>query len=149
LRGVVQRVSRASVTVEGETVGQIGKGFAVLVGVEEGDTDSDVAYLCDKISGLRVFEDDEGKMNLSLDEVGGQVLVISQFTLIGDCRKGRRPSFIRSAPMDVAEKLYLEVADGLRARGLTVQTGKFRAEMEVELLNQGPVTLLLDSRKGF
>jgi len=149
MRAVVQRVSRASVSVEGESVGAIGMGFMVLLGVEEGDGEPDVAYMVDKIAGLRVFEDDAGKMNLSPLDVGGAVLVVSQFTLIGDCRKGRRPSFVRSAPFDVAEKLYLEVAEGLKHRGLTVATGKFRAEMQVELVNEGPVTLLLDSRKGF
>lgn len=149
MRAVVQRVSRSSVTVDGQVVGKTGKGLAVLLGVEEGDTAQDVAYICDKVSGLRVFEDEQGKMNLALADVGGQVLLVSQFTLIGDCRKGRRPSFTRSAPMDVAEKLYLEVAHGLRGKGLVVETGKFRADMDVELVNQGPVTLLLDSRKGF
>lgn len=149
MRAVVQRVRRARVEVGGECVGAVGKGFLVLVGVEEGDDEADVAYLCEKISGLRVFEDDAGKMNLSLADVGGEVLVVSQFTLLGDCRKGRRPSFTRSAPPEAAEALYLRVAEGLRRAGHTVATGRFRAEMDVELVNEGPVTLLLDSRKGF
>ncbi len=149
MRGVVQRVSSAAVTVGGKCVGSIGTGFMVLLGVEEGDTVSDADYLVDKISGLRVFEDDEGKMNLPLEAVDGEVLLISQFTLIGDCRKGRRPSFVRSAPLALAEELYLRVASGLKEKGHRVETGVFRAEMSVELVNEGPVTLLLDSRKGF
>ncbi|TAL17775.1 D-tyrosyl-tRNA(Tyr) deacylase [bacterium] len=149
MRGVVQRVKCASVTVAGEEIGRVGKGFLVLLGVEEGDTLTDVEYIVDKIAGLRVFEDRERKMNLPLGEVGGGVLLVSQFTLLGDCRKGRRPSFTRSAPMDLAESLYLRVAEGLRGEGFFVATGKFRAEMEVSLVNEGPVTMLLDSRKVF
>lgn len=149
MRAVVQRVSRASVTVESQKIGEIGLGFMVLLGVEEGDTGADVTYLVEKISGLRVFEDDSGKMNLSLAEVSGGVLVVSQFTLFGDCRKGRRPSFVRSADPNLAESLYLSVAEGLKSKGHPTFTGKFRAEMEVELVNVGPVTLLLDSRKLF
>jgi D-tyrosyl-tRNA(Tyr) deacylase len=149
VRGVVQRVKRASVAVAGEEIGSVGKGFLVLLGVEEGDTLADVEYIIDKIANLRIFEDGDGKMNLSLGEVGGGVLLVSQFTLLGDCRKGRRPSFTRSAPMDLAENLYLRVAEGLRGKGLFVATGKFRAEMEVSLVNEGPVTMLLDSRKVF
>jgi D-tyrosyl-tRNA(Tyr) deacylase len=149
VRGVVQRVSSASVTVAGEEIGRVKKGFLVLLGVEEGDTLTDVEYIVDKVAGLRVFEDSGGKMNLSLQDVGGGVLLVSQFTLLGDCRKGRRPSFVRSAPMQLAESLYENVAAGLRGRGLPVATGKFRAEMEVSLVNEGPVTLLLDSRKVF
>lgn len=149
MRGVVQRVKCASVTVSGEEIGRVGKGFLVLLGVEEGDTLTDVEYIVDKIAGLRVFEDREGKMNLPLGEVGGGVLLVSQFTLLGDCRKGRRPSFTRSAPVELAEDLYRKVAEDLRTAGLFVATGKFRAEMEVSLVNEGPVTLLLDSRKVF
>lgn len=149
MRSVVQRVSSASVSVGGAVVSSISKGFLVLVGVEAGDAAADVAYTVDKVSGLRVFEDDAGKMNLALAEAGGEVLLVSQFTLFGDCRKGRRPSFTGSAPPDLAEKLYLEVAEGLRARGHGVATGVFRADMRVALVNEGPVTLLLDSRRLF
>lgn len=149
MRAVVQRVSSASVTVEDERVGEIGTGLAVLLGVEEGDGPSDVEYMCNKLEGLRVFEDEEGKMNLSTADVGGGFLVISQFTLLGDCRKGRRPSYVRSAPPEEANALYEEVAQGLRGRGFEVATGRFRAEMKVELVNEGPVTLLVDSRKVF
>lgn len=149
MRAVVQRVSRASVTVDSECVGSINKGFAVLLGVEEGDTDDDAEYMCNKVAGLRVFEDTEGKMNLSLEEVGGELLVISQFTLLGDCRKGRRPSFVRSAPPELADKLYQNTVEGFRRRGFTVATGKFKAEMKVELVNEGPVTLLIDSNRVF
>jgi D-tyrosyl-tRNA(Tyr) deacylase len=149
MRSVVQRVSSASVKVGGALVSSIGQGFLVLLGVEEGDRETDVSYTIDKISGLRVFEDSEGKMNLALGDAGGEVLLVSQFTLLGDCRKGRRPSFTCSAPPDVAERLYLDVAEGLRSRGHKVATGVFRADMEVALVNQGPVTMLLDSRKLF
>lgn len=149
MRAVVQRVSRASVTVDSRPVGTIGKGFLVLLGVEEGDAETDAAYIVDKISGLRVFEDSQGKMNLSLAEVSGEVLVVSQFTLLGDCRKGRRPSFVKSGDPALAETLYLSVARALEARGHRTETGRFRADMEVELVNSGPVTLLLDSRKLF
>lgn len=149
MRAVVQRVSSASVSVGGVPVSSIGLGFLVLLGVEAGDGGPDVAYIVDKISGLRVFEDAEGKMNLALADAGGEVLLVSQFTLLGDCRKGRRPSFTASAPPDAAERLYLEAAEGLRQKGLKVGTGVFRADMRVELVNQGPVTMLLDSRRLF
>lgn len=149
MRAVVQRVSRSSVRVGGEVIGAIGTGFLVLLGAEEGDSPQDVGYIVDKVSGLRVFSDSEGKMNLSLAEVGGEVLVVSQFTLVGDCRKGRRPSFVRSGDPALAERHYLMVVEGLAARGHRVETGCFRADMEVELVNDGPVTLLLDSRKCF
>jgi len=149
MRAVVQRVKRAEVRVSGEVVGAIATGLLALVGVEEGDSEEDVAYLADKIAGLRVFEDAEGKMNRSAVEVAGGVLLVSQFTLLGDCRKGRRPSFTTSAPPDLAEALYLSVSRRLREHGLPVATGRFRAEMEVELVNDGPVTLLLDSRRRF
>ena len=149
MRAVVQRVSHACVSVDGRPVGTIDKGFLVLVGVEEGDGEEDGRYIAEKVAGLRVFEDDAGKMNLALADVNGAALVVSQFTLLGDCRKGRRPSFVRSAPPDIAEHLYGFVAEQLRARGVPVQTGVFRAEMEVALVNSGPVTLLLDSRRGF
>ncbi len=149
MRAVVQRVSRAEVRVGGETVGSVGRGLLVLVGVEGGDGEADAAYVAEKTAGLRVFEDAGGKMNLSAREVGGGVLVVSQFTLLGDCRKGRRPSFTTSAEPATAEVLYGSVARRLADLGLPVATGRFRAEMEVELVNEGPVTLLLDSRRGF
>lgn len=146
---MVQRVSRASVRVGDQVVGDVGRGFLVLVGVEDGDGESDAGYVAEKVSGLRVFEDSDGKMNLALADVGGAILVVSQFTLLGDCRKGRRPSFTTSAPPEQAERLYLDLVDRLRASGHPVSTGRFRADMEVELVNEGPVTLLLDSRRGF
>lgn len=149
MRCVVQRVTHASVTVEGETVGAIGPGFMVLVGVQEGDAETDAAYCAAKISGLRVFEDDEDKMNLSLADVGGQVLLVSQFTLMGDARHGRRPSFSGAARPEQAEPLFLRLVSLLEQTGLRVETGRFRTHMEVELVNDGPVTILLDSKKGF
>ncbi len=149
MRAVVQRVSRAEVRVGGETVGSVGRGLLVLVGVEAGDGEADAAYVAEKTAGLRVFEDAGGKMNLSVREVGGGVLVVSQFTLLGDCRKGRRPSFTTSAEPAAAEALYGSVVRRLADLGLPVATGRFRAEMAVELVNDGPVTLLLDSRRGF
>ncbi len=149
MRCVVQRVARASVTVAGEVVGEIGAGFMVLVGVAEGDTEADAAYCAGKISGLRVFEDSEDKMNLSLADVGGSVLLVSQFTLLGDARHGRRPSFIEAARPETAEPLFTRLKDMLLEAGLAVETGRFRTHMEVTLLNDGPVTILLDSRKTF
>jgi D-aminoacyl-tRNA deacylase len=149
MRAVVQRVTRGSVTVDGEVVGQIGRGFVVLVGVADGDTPEDAAWLAAKVAGLRVFEDAEGKMNLALGEVGGEVLVISQFTLLGDCRKGRRPGFDAAARPEVAVPLYEAVVTALRATGLRVETGRFQTHMAVELVNDGPVTLLLDSQRVF
>ena len=149
MRAVVQRVSRASVTVEKEVTGAIERGFLVLLGVSEDDTQDDVIYLAGKIAGLRVFEDDAGKMNRSLDEVGGKILVVSQFTLLGDCRKGRRPSFIKAAAPELAEELYRSFVAEIRGQGIEVQTGRFQKHMDVELINDGPVTLLLDSRKQF
>jgi D-aminoacyl-tRNA deacylase len=149
MRAVVQRVSRASVTVDGDVVGSIGKGFVVLLGVTHDDTEADAAYLAEKILGLRIFEDDAGKMNLSLADVGGACLVVSQFTLYGDCRKGRRPSFVAAAGPEQAEALYELLVERLRAGGINVATGRFRAHMDVELVNDGPVTMLLDSGKTF
>ena len=149
MRCVVQRVTRASVTVEGEVVGKIGGGFMVLVGVQEGDGEPDAAYCAQKISGLRVFEDAEDKMNLSLSDVGGSLLLVSQFTLLGDARHGRRPSFSDAARPELAKPLFLRLKALLEQAGLTVETGRFRTHMEVELVNDGPVTILLDSRKGF
>jgi len=149
VRAVVQRVTQAWVEVGGEVVGAIDKGFLVLLGVANGDTLADAAYLAEKTAGLRIFEDDGGKMNLALSEVGGAVLAVSQFTLLGDCRKGRRPGFTDAAPPELADALYNAYVAALRATGLTVATGVFRAEMQVHLVNDGPVTLLLDSRKAF
>ena len=149
MRAVVQRVSRASVTVDNEVTGSIERGFLVLLGVGEDDTQDDVIYLAGKVASLRVFEDDAGKMNLSLDDVGGKMLVVSQFTLLGDCRKGRRPSFIKAAAPELAEELYRSFVAEVRGQGIEVQTGRFQKQMDVELINDGPVTLLLDSRKQF
>lgn len=149
MRAVVQRVSQAQVVVEGEIVGQIGRGFVVLLGVAQGDTADDVSAMADKLVGLRVFDDAEGKMNLALADVGGAMLLISQFTLLGDCRKGRRPSYIDAAPPDLAEALYELVVAEVRKRGIKVATGRFRTQMDVTLTNDGPVTLLVDTRRAF
>lgn len=149
MRAVVQRVTQARVEVDGAVVGAIGRGFLVLLGVARGDTPADAVYLAEKTAGLRIFEDMAGKMNLALAEVGGAVLAISQFTLLGDCRKGRRPGFTDAAPPELADPLYNDYVAALRAVGLEVATGVFRAEMQVHLTNDGPVTLLLDSRKTF
>jgi len=149
MRAVVQRVREAHVEVDGVTVGAIGPGLLVLLGVARGDTPADAAYLAEKTAGLRIFEDAAGKMNLALNEIDGAVLVVSQFTLLGDCRKGRRPGFTEAAPPELADALYADYAAALRGRGLNVATGVFRAEMLVHLINDGPVTLLLDSRKLF
>jgi D-tyrosyl-tRNA(Tyr) deacylase len=149
VRAVIQRVSEASVTVDGTVVGQIQQGFLVLLGVAEDDRAEDADWIASKIFGLRVFEDADGKMNLALADVDGAVLLVSQFTLYGDCRKGRRPSFIEAARPGKAVALYEHVASNLRTQGLVVETGTFQADMQVRLLNDGPVTLLLDSRKGF
>ena len=144
MRVVLQRVSRASVTIAGRVVGAIGTGFCLLVGFTHGDTVSQVDWMAEKVSGLRLFSDPEGKMNLGLADVRGAVLVVSQFTLYGDAGKGRRPSFIEAARPEVAIPLYEAFVAALRARGLAVQTGEFGAMMEVELLNDGPVTLVLE-----
>jgi D-tyrosyl-tRNA(Tyr) deacylase len=149
MRAVIQRVTSSSVEVCGEVGGRISKGFTVLLGVREDATPEDLKYMEEKIKGLRVFEDDQGKMNLSLDAVGGEILLISQFTLYGDARKGRRPSFTEAAKGEKAEVLYEGLAEALRRSGLRVETGKFGAEMKVSIDNDGPVTILLDSRKGF
>ncbi|HEY0079361.1 MAG TPA: D-aminoacyl-tRNA deacylase [Pyrinomonadaceae bacterium] len=149
MRAVLQRVTRASVRVEGETVGEIDAGLVVLVGVARDDTEQDALYLVEKINGLRIFEDAEGRMNLSLEETQGAMLVVSQFTLYGDARRGRRPSWSEAAPPEVAERLYEFFVAEARRLGLRVETGSFRRMMEVELVNDGPVTLLLDSRKLF
>jgi len=145
MRSVIQRVSQASVTVEGEVVGQIDAGLVVLLGVGHEDGPSDVRWMADKLVGLRIFEDDDGKMNRSLLDCGGQMLVISQFTLWGDCRKGRRPSFVAAAPPELAEQLYEAVVREVQSHGVTVATGRFRKHMEVSLVNDGPVTLCVES----
>ena len=149
MRAVVQRVSSASVTVENEITGQIGRGVLVLLGIGEHDSESDVIYLAGKVAGLRIFEDAAGKMNLTLANVGGAVLAVSQFTLLGDCRKGRRPSFVAAARPEKANPLYQAFVAELRGQGLPVETGQFQAHMDVSLVNDGPVTLLLDSQKAF
>ncbi len=149
MRAVVQRVSRAQVSVAGETVGAIERGFLVLLGVAAGDTAEDGLYLAQKIVGLRVFEDDQGKMNLSLAQVGGKLLAVSQFTLLGDCRKGRRPSFDLAARPELARELYEGFVAAVRELGIETATGRFQEHMLVELTNDGPVTLLLDSRREF
>lgn len=149
MRAVVQRASRAQVTVNNEIVGQIGTGLLVLLGVAAADIESDADYLAEKIAGLRIFEDVNGKMNLAAGEVGGQVLVVSQFTLYGDVRRGKRPSFDASAPAEQARQLYEHFVARLRASGLHCETGKFQETMQVELVNDGPVTILLDSAKAF
>jgi D-tyrosyl-tRNA(Tyr) deacylase len=144
VRAVVQRVSRAAVRVGGETVGAIGRGFVVLAGFAPGDDEPVLAWMADKLAGLRVFGDAEGKMNLGIEEAGGAMLVVSQFTLYGDASKGRRPSFVGAAPPEQAEALYERFVALLRERGVRVETGRFRAMMDVELVNDGPVTLLLE-----
>ncbi len=141
----IQRVSRAKVTVGGETSGEIGAGLLVLLGVAEDDGEADARRMAEKIVGLRIFEDAEGKMNLALGDVGGAMLVVSQFTLLADCRKGRRPSFVAAAPPEAAEQLYRVFVDVVAAHGIPVATGRFRQHMEVELANDGPVTLVLTS----
>jgi D-aminoacyl-tRNA deacylase len=149
VRAVVQRVARAAVRVDGEEIGAIGDGLLVLVGAGRGDGDADVAYLVDKVVNLRVFEDEAGKMNRSLLETGGGLLAVSQFTLYGDARKGRRPAFVDALEPVAAERLYEAFVAGVRATGVRVATGRFRAMMDVELVNRGPVTILLDSQKLF
>ena len=145
MRACVQRVTSARVTVDGRTVGRIGPGLVVLLGVAAEDGPKDVAWMANRLTGLRVFEDDHGKMNRSLVDVGGAMLVISQFTLLGDCRKGRRPSFIAAAGPELAERLYEDLTATVRALGIEVATGQFRAMMQVSLVNDGPVTLIVDS----
>jgi D-tyrosyl-tRNA(Tyr) deacylase len=149
MRAVIQRVKTASVTVSGEEVGRIKYGFVVFLGVEKEDQVNDLEYMVNKISGLRAFEDDNGKMNLALSDVRGELLVVSQFTLLGDCRKGRRPSFTDAADPDKAQKLYDDFIEGMKQQNIKVSTGIFQAGMEVSLLNDGPVTFLLDSKKTF
>jgi D-tyrosyl-tRNA(Tyr) deacylase len=149
MRAIVQRVSRAQVCVNGEVTGQIGLGLLVLLGVGRDDGEADAIYLAEKIVGLRVFEDDAGKMNRNAQDVGGSVLAVSQFTLYGDVRRGKRPSFDAAAPPEKARELYEFFVEKIRATGLRCETGRFQAEMKVELVNEGPVTILLDSAKLF
>nr|WP_145157716.1 D-aminoacyl-tRNA deacylase [Paenibacillus terrae] len=146
MKVVVQRCKEAQVTVDGEVTGAIGQGLMVLVGVTHEDTDKDAKYLADKVAGLRIFEDDEGKMNYSVMEVGGGILSVSQFTLYGDCRKGKRPNFMAAAKPDIAEGLYEQFNLELRDKGLEVATGRFGAMMDVTFTNWGPVTLIIDSK---
>jgi D-aminoacyl-tRNA deacylase len=149
MRAVVQRVKRARVTVAGETAGEIGQGLLVLVGVGQSDTEAAADYVADKIAGLRIFDDEAGRINRAVGEIGGAVLVVSQFTLYGDVRRGKRPSFDAAAPPESARSLYEYFVDKLRTTGLHCETGRFQEMMEVELVNDGPVTILLDSEKTF
>lgn len=149
MRAVVQRVSRAQVTVNDFVTGEIGHGLLVLVAVGHDDTDADAAYLAEKIAGLRIFEDEDGKMNRSVVNVGGSVLAVSQFTLYGDVRKGKRPSFDGAAPPVEAKRLYEFFVQKIQGLGLRCETGRFQEMMQVELVNEGPVTILVDSKKGF
>ena len=149
MRAVVQRVTRASVTVSGETVGAVGPGIMVLIGVADTDTDKDLKYITDKVPNLRIFDDENGVMNRSVLDVGGSILAVSQFTLYGDARGGRRPSYIRAAKPDKADDLYEKLIARWREKGIHVETGIFRTEMQVALVNEGPVTILLDSEKTF
>ena len=148
MRAVIQRVTRASVEVEGRTVGAIGAGLLVLLGIAKGDGDADCRFMVEKLRGLRIFSDDAGKMNRSLGDVGGAILLVSQFTLLGNTKGGRRPGFEEAAPPQEAKRWYEEVSAALKAEGTTVETGVFAAYMKVELVNDGPVTFLLDSRSG-
>ena len=149
MRAVLQRVTSASVTVDNEIIGKIDNGLLVLLGVEQGDTPEEARSMAEKTAQLRIFEDNDGKMNLSVLDIGGAALAISQFTLLADCRKGRRPGFSQAAIPEIAEPLYETYVEHLRQFGLNVETGKFQAEMKVALVNDGPVTMLLDSRKCF
>lgn len=149
MRAVIQRVKEARVEVEGETIGRIGGGILLLLGVGKDDSENDVEYLAEKVLGLRIFEDTAGRMNLSIVDVKGEVLIVSQFTLYGDCRKGRRPSFDEAAPPEIAENLYGLFGQKIKEKGIKVETGRFRALMDVHLINSGPVTILLDSKKTF
>ena len=149
MSAIIQRVSEAEVVVDNEVTGKIQQGLLVLLGVEEGDSQKDCDYLADKVAGLRVFDDAEGKMNLAVTDVDGKLLVVSQFTLLGDCRKGRRPSFVDAAPPEIGQQQYEAFCQRIREQGIDVETGRFRSHMQVQLVNDGPVTLMLDSRKRF
>lgn len=149
MRAVVQRVKKSSVTVDEKITGKINQGLMVLIGVEDGDTEKDADYIADKVTGLRVFEDEQGKMNLSVEDIKGEVLAVSQFTLLADARKGRRPSFTKAAAPEEANNLYRKVVEKISSKGIHVEEGIFQAEMMVEIHNDGPVTILLDSSKLF
>ena len=149
MRAVLQRVNKSRVVVGNKTEGEIDKGILIFLGIGKEDTEDDIYYLADKIIGLRIFEDENGKMNLSIKSINGSLLVVSQFTLFGDCRKGKRPSFDKAAKPEEAKKLYNIFIDYLKKTQLNVQTGKFQAMMDVEIVNDGPVTLMLDSKKEF
>ncbi len=149
MRAVVQRVTKSSVTVEEQITGQIGKGLMVLIGVEEGDTEKDAEYIAKKVTALRVFDDTEGVMNLSVQDIGGEILAVSQFTLLGDVRKGNRPSYFTAAKPEEADRLYRKVIDLIKEKGIHVEEGIFQAEMLVKIDNDGPVTILLESHKLF
>ena len=149
MRAVVQRVTDASVSVDGKVCGSVGKGLCVLLGVETDDGDKDLEYIIDKVAGLRIFDDENGVMNLSILDMGGEILSISQFTLLGDVRHGKRPSWIRAERPEKANEMYMRFNNGLRAKGINVEEGVFQAEMLVEIHNDGPVTILLDSKRTF
>lgn len=149
MRAVVQRTTDANVTIDNTIVGAIGHGLVVLLGIHAEDSQTEINWMADKVINLRIFEDDEGKMNLSLKDIGGQMLIISQFTLYGDCRKGRRPGYSSAAPPAIAEPIYQQFVEEIQSRGVTVATGTFQASMQVKLVNDGPVTLMLDSQKQF
>ncbi|MGI6706944.1 MAG: D-aminoacyl-tRNA deacylase [Clostridia bacterium] len=149
MRGVIQRVKKAKVYVQGKAISGIGKGLLVFVGITDNDGEEDVRLFCDKVCNLRIFEDSNGKMNHSVKEINGEILLVSQFTLYGDCRKGRRPNFMRAAPADKAEKIYYQLVESLQSHGVPVHTGQYQAEMEVCLINDGPVTILIDTHKNF
>ncbi|NYB75661.1 D-tyrosyl-tRNA(Tyr) deacylase [Sedimentibacter hydroxybenzoicus DSM 7310] len=149
MRAVVQRVKRANVTVDNKVIGEINHGILLLLGVEGNDDAKDLEYMCDKVPNLRIFEDENGKMNKSLLDVGGSLLIISQFTLLGDARKGRRPSFTEAAQPDKAIPMYTKFISSMKEKNIFTQEGEFGADMQVELVNDGPVTILLDSKKGF
>ena len=146
MRAVIQRVKSSSVAVGDELIGEIGKGLLVLLGIAESDKSDDAKYLADKIVNLRIFEDGDHKLNRSLIDMGGDMLVVSQFTLLGDCKKGRRPSFIKAAPPDLANELYRQFVEHVRQKDVTVKTGRFQTKMEVSLINDGPVTLIVESK---
>lgn len=149
MRAVIQKVSRAKIIVNGETISEIGPGLLALIGIGREDGEKDMAYLADKIPNLRIFEDGEGKLNRSVSDVGGEILLVSQFTLYGNAQHGRRPSFIEAAPPEEARPIYERLLGIFREKGVSLKTGIFQAHMEIELVNDGPVTLLLDSKKGF
>lgn len=149
MRAIIQKVTRASVKVENELISEIGNGYMILLAVKQTDTDDDLLYIKKKISNLRIFEDEDGKLNLSIKDTGGEILLVSQFTLYGDARKGNRPSFTMSAGLEKANNYYERLSDELISEGFTVKTGKFQAHMEVSLINDGPVTIILDSERIF